>query len=83
MPVMTGLEAAPLLREMLPDVRLILFTVSEGPEVDRLARGAGIHAVVSKSRGAFKLILKAQGLLRSIEQEYSPANLGTRQERVP
>jgi two-component system nitrate/nitrite response regulator NarL len=52
MPVMTGIEAAPLLRKALPETRLILFTVSEGREVDRLARAAGIHAVVSKSRGA-------------------------------
>src|SRR5437773_2981751 len=72
MPVMTGIEAAPLLRKVLPDARLILFTVSEGPEVDRLAR-AGIHAVVPKIRGASKLILKGQALLRSIEQEYLPA----------
>ena len=50
MPVMTGIEAAPLLRKVLPDARLILFTVSEGPEVDRLARAAGIHAGVPKTR---------------------------------
>ncbi|PYX59857.1 MAG: DNA-binding response regulator [Acidobacteria bacterium] len=77
MPVMTGIEAAPLLRKVLPDARLILFTVSEGPEVDRLARAAGIHAVVPKIRGASKLILKGQALLRSIEQEYLPAKRGT------
>jgi two-component system, NarL family, nitrate/nitrite response regulator NarL len=77
MPVMNGLDAAPLLRKVVPDARLILFTVSEGREVERLARAAGIHAVVSKSRGPAKLILHAQALLRSIEQEHLPATLGT------
>jgi CheY-like chemotaxis protein len=38
MPVMNGLEAAPLLRRVLPDVWLILFTAHDGPEVNRLRR---------------------------------------------
>ncbi len=62
MPVMTGLDAAPLLRKVVPDARIILFTVQEGREVERLARGAGIHAVVAKSQAASKLILRAQAL---------------------
>jgi CheY-like chemotaxis protein len=37
MPVMTGLDAAPLLRKLLPDTRIILFTVQEGREVEQLA----------------------------------------------
>jgi DNA-binding NarL/FixJ family response regulator len=73
MPVMTGIEAAPLLRKAHPHARLILFSVSEGREVNRLARGAGIHAVVSKGRGASKLILHARILLKSMEQEHLPA----------
>ena len=76
MPVMTGLDAAPLLRRVVPDARIILFTVQEGREVERLARAAGTHAVVSKSQAASKLILRAQGLLRSQEQDH-PAKLGT------
>src|ERR1700676_2930290 len=57
MPVMTGLDAAPLLRKLLPDTRIILFTVQEGCEVERLARAAGIHAAVSKDEAVPKLIL--------------------------
>ena len=74
MPVMTGLDAAPLLRKLLPDTPIILFT-QEGSEVDRLARAAGaagIDAVVSKSQAASELVLKAQALLASIEQEHDP-----------
>src|ERR1039457_6513083 len=68
MPVMTGLDAAPLLRQLLPDTRIILFTVQEGQEVERLELAAGIHAVGSKNKAASKLILQAEALLASIEQ---------------
>ena len=76
MPVMTGLDAAPLLRKLLPDTPIILFTQQEGSEVERLARAAGaagIDTVVSKSQAASELVLKAQALLASIEQEHDPA----------
>ena len=76
MPVMTGLDAAPLLRKLLPDTPIILFTQQAGSEVERLARAAGaagIDAVVSKSQAASELVLKAQALLASIEQEHDPA----------
>ena len=73
MPVMTGLDAAPLLKQLLPDTLIILFTQQEGSEVERLARAAGIDAVVSKSQAASELVLKAQALLASIEQEHDPA----------
>jgi CheY-like chemotaxis protein len=73
MPLMTGLDAASLLRQLLPDTRIILFTQQEGSEVERLARAAGINAVVSKGQAASELVLKAQALLSSIEQEPDPA----------
>ena len=73
MPVMNGLDAAPLLKKLLPDTMIILFTQQEGSEVERLAQAAGIDAVVSKSQAASELVLKAQALLASIEQEHDPA----------
>jgi two-component system nitrate/nitrite response regulator NarL len=76
MPVMTGLDAAPLLGKVVPDARIILFTVQEGREVERLARAAGIHAVVAKSQAASRLILRAHALLRS-EQKHPAAKLST------
>lgn len=69
MPVMTGLDVAPMLCRLLPDTRIILFTVHEGHEVEKLARAAGIHAVVSKREAAGKLIFQAQALLASIEEQ--------------
>jgi CheY-like chemotaxis protein len=40
MPIMDGLEAATTLRKMLPEVRLILFTIHDGSQVQRLAKAA-------------------------------------------
>ncbi len=73
MPVMTGLDAAPLLKQLLPDTPIILFTQQEGSEVERLAQAAGIDAVVSKSQVASELVGKAQALLDSIERQHDPA----------
>jgi two-component system nitrate/nitrite response regulator NarL len=73
MPVMSGLDAAPLLKRLLPDTPIILFTQQEGGEVERMAERAGIDAVVSKSQVASELVLKAQALLASTEQEHDPA----------
>ncbi len=63
MPVMSGLDAAPLLRKMLPNSALILLTAHNGPQVDQLSRAAGIQAVVPKSEAAARLVGQAQALL--------------------
>ena len=63
MPIMNGLEAAPLLLKILPKVWLILFSAHNGPEVERLSRAAGIHAVVPKSKASTYLIAQAEALV--------------------
>jgi DNA-binding NarL/FixJ family response regulator len=75
MPVMSGLDAAVLLRKLLPNTRIILFTVHDGNEVERLASAAGIHALVLKNEAVSKLILRARAVLASIEQEHRPDKL--------
>lgn len=75
MPVMTGLDAAPHLRTALPNVRIILFTVEEGNEVERLARAGGIHAVVSKTQPTATLVSQAQALLASQDEGYGSDEL--------
>jgi two-component system, NarL family, nitrate/nitrite response regulator NarL len=62
MPVMNGLEAAPLLIKILPSVWLILVTTHDFPELYPLARSAGIHAVVPKSKAVTHLIAQAEDL---------------------
>ena len=63
MPVMNGLQAAPLLIKVLPRVRLILFTSFDLPEVKRLSQAAGIHAIVPKHKATTHLIAQAEALI--------------------
>jgi two-component system, NarL family, nitrate/nitrite response regulator NarL len=70
MPVMNGLEAARLLTEILPNAWIILLTAHEFPEVYRLLREVGIHAVVPKSEMSTRLIPQAEAL---VEQRDDPA----------
>ena len=69
MPLMTGLDAAPQLMEILPAARIILFTVEEGNEVERLARVGGIHAVVSKQQVASELVSQTHALLAFLSED--------------
>jgi two-component system nitrate/nitrite response regulator NarL len=62
MPVMNGLEAAPLLIEHLPEVWLILFTSHYLPEGEQLSRAVGIHAIVPKEKATTHLIPQAEAL---------------------
>lgn len=68
MPVMNGFDAAPELRKVVPDTKIILFTVEEGSEVERMAREAGIDAIVLKNH-APQLISRARTLLDPEEGE--------------
>ena len=65
MPVMNGLEAAPLLRRLLPTVPIILYTLHDNKAVERVAFSLGISAVVSKAAGMTALVTQAQDLLRT------------------
>jgi DNA-binding NarL/FixJ family response regulator len=56
MPRMGGLEAAPQIRNLLPDACLILFTLYGNEGIERVAKQAGIDAVVSKADRGDKLI---------------------------
>ena len=68
MPVMNGLDAAPELRKIHPEIKIILFTVEQGGEVDRLASQAGIDAVILKDN-APQLISQARLLLEPDQDE--------------
>jgi two-component system, NarL family, nitrate/nitrite response regulator NarL len=65
MPIMNGLEAAPVLRRMLPGVPIILFTLHDNKTLQREAFSAGISAVVSKAVGLKTLVNQAEDLLRA------------------
>jgi DNA-binding NarL/FixJ family response regulator len=68
MPVMNGLEAAPLLIKVLPNVWIILLTAHEFPEIHRLLRETGIHAVVPKDKTGTHLIPQAESLIYPVSR---------------
>ena len=65
MPVMNGLDAARILRRLMPATPLIMYSAFGDKLAEHQARLIGISEVVSKSEDASVLIDKARGLLRS------------------
>ena len=63
MPVMNGLDAARVLKRMMPSVPIIMYSAFEDKVSEQLARFRGISALVSKSEHVSVLIDKARGLL--------------------
>jgi two-component system invasion response regulator UvrY len=59
MPVLNGLEAARVLKRLLPSVPLLMFTNFDSGQLKREALAAGVSAVVSNSELA--------GLVHSIQ----------------
>ena len=72
MPVMNGLQAAPALLKRVPEVVIIMFTLFADGTIENIARGIGIHAVVSKDK-AHTLIPTAHTLLRRTRTDGHPA----------
>jgi two-component system chemotaxis response regulator CheY len=62
MPVMDGIRAAKALKQLMPRVRLLLFTVHDSCILEKEALAAGVAAIVPKEK-ASDLITKARTLL--------------------
>jgi two-component system, chemotaxis family, chemotaxis protein CheY len=65
MPVMNGLDAARILRRLMPTVPLILYSAFADRTSEQQAKLIGISDLVSKSESVSVLIGKARGLLHS------------------
>ena len=63
MPVMSGLDAARVLKAKMPNIPLVMFTNTIGPGVEREAQSAGISAVFSKSASPTLLVDAVSALL--------------------
>jgi DNA-binding NarL/FixJ family response regulator len=63
MPEMNGLDAARVLKKILPTVPLILFTSHADSAVKEHARAVGFHAVVHKDTGGELILVHARNLL--------------------
>lgn len=63
MPVMSGLDAARVLRRIMPAVPLILCSLHTNDVLEQEASAAGVNAVVSKAQNMQVLVNKARELL--------------------
>ncbi len=70
MPVMNGLQAARILRRMMPTVPLIMYSAYGDRFVAHQAQLIGIAEVVSKSEHASVLVRKARKLLSSTSPQH-------------
>jgi DNA-binding NarL/FixJ family response regulator len=64
MPRMNGIEAASVLKGLLPDVRIIAFTMYAEALRDSLAADVGIDAVLAKPDGIGRLVECVRGVLQ-------------------
>lgn len=64
MPVMNGLVATRILRQMMPTLPIILYSVHIDSLVEREALAAGASAAVPKSNAAAQLIGRSRQLLQ-------------------
>ena len=66
MPLMDGLAETRILRKIMPDVPIILFSAHIDSLIEKQAFAAGVSAVISKSDSAALLISTARELLGKI-----------------
>jgi DNA-binding NarL/FixJ family response regulator len=65
LPYMTGVEAASIIRRMMPGVRIVMFTLYSDDLEKALTSIAGVDAVLSKPDGGWKLIECVRNLLQA------------------
>jgi DNA-binding NarL/FixJ family response regulator len=63
MPVMNGIDAARVLRKLMPTLPLIIFSEYSDALSEAEARSAGVSGLVSKSEHVSVLVAKARALL--------------------
>jgi DNA-binding NarL/FixJ family response regulator len=63
MPNLNGVEAASVLKKILPDVSIIVFTIFDDVLGSRLSSAVGIDLVVAKAEGLTGLMKSVQHLL--------------------
>ena len=63
MPLMNGLEAARVLKQMMPAAIVILYSAASDELPERLALSVGISGLISKTEKVSLLIEKARGLV--------------------
>lgn len=62
MPIMNGLEETRVLKQLMPDLPVIVYTAYSDPFMEKELRAAGASAVISKSDAVGVLVAKARCL---------------------
>jgi DNA-binding NarL/FixJ family response regulator len=62
MPVLDGFSAAKKIKEVLPDVPILMFSSDEGPDIRQISRLAGAQGFVNKTEMG-EVLLKAVDVL--------------------
>jgi DNA-binding NarL/FixJ family response regulator len=68
MPMMNGLDAARVLKNLMPEVPVIMFSAFGEPFTEQAARSAGAEALVSKSEPISILLAKARSLMPAMSE---------------
>jgi len=71
MPVMNGLEATRVLKRLMPEVPVIMYSAYSDSSTEKEARSAGVWALVSKSENVSVLLGKAHSALEAQELRVS------------
>jgi DNA-binding NarL/FixJ family response regulator len=66
MPVMNGLDATRILKRVMPEVPVIIYSAFDDPVTESAALSAGVSAFVSKSERLSVLLSKARNLVEHI-----------------
>jgi DNA-binding NarL/FixJ family response regulator len=75
MPVMNGLDAARVLKNLMPEVPVIMFSAFSEPFTEPAARSAGAKTLVSKSESIYVLLAKARSLMPGMSESPIPLSV--------
>jgi DNA-binding NarL/FixJ family response regulator len=63
MPVLTGLQAAAKIRQVLPETKILIITMHDSPQMEIEARAAGADAYITKMAAAGSLVEAMRALV--------------------
>jgi DNA-binding NarL/FixJ family response regulator len=63
MPVLTGLQAAAKIRQLLPGTKILIITMHDSPQMEIEARAAGADAYITKMAAAGSLVEAMRALV--------------------
>jgi DNA-binding NarL/FixJ family response regulator len=77
MPTLTGAEAALVIKNILPDVRIVMFTLNGDLAGNPMVKNLGVDLVVPKAEGATGLINALRALLGAPVDSNQPPGQGS------